>query len=277
VFLLPLLAFAIGAFVAVSAGREHGTPASFVGAPARAVHAARPYRQVIYTTMQPACPPSPMAVLTSILANGQDVPPFVVECAIAEAEIAQRYDVAYALTQRYVIPALQAPALPAPAPVLATDPAPVAEPAVTSPDVDSPIVGVSDAVWSHFLGRLVREAPDFGTAKHVGRYRHHRARASEVGFKAGLDGDPAMQDVAMSADLADCFGHLRESGSLDACVGAEITIPDQPGAVPATLSGVLGVCSVAGLERAISWMENPDDRAAYPHTTMAFIRTNGAF
>jgi len=337
-FLLPLVALAIGAFVYVSRERH----------PAHAVSGPWPHHQLpparvparerehdryehdryererrlrgggvpaIYADMAPAprCPPSPMAVLSEMIAMGRQPPAFVVECAIAEAELLRRYDVAYALTQRFVLPAMRggdgggaldgvpsgdggddsAESAPADAsasaqgPSLPAAPDPQGNPAGAgpadsdpgpAPDVPSPISGVPDGAWSQMLGRLVRESPSFVTQKHLGRYRHHKTRLAEVGFDVTvLAGDPGLQDLAMSTDLADCFRHLHASGSLDECVGRAITMPGQAGEVPATLSGLLGVCSVAGLEGALNWIERPEDRRKYPHTTMAFLRTNGVF
>jgi hypothetical protein len=319
VFLLPLLALALAGFVLTSAGRDSGRVS--IGAPYQSARHALPgpaagrvpfgppefrgmWSPPSYAS--PQCPPSPMAMLNGLLAAQQEPPPFVVQCAIAEAELSGRYDVAYALTQQYVIPALAqqgggTPAVPPAAPAPSQAPAAVPSPMVdaapapdqgdaeqgggpTGPDVGpppavpSPISGVSDAQWSHVLGALVRESPTLASPKHVGRYRHNAARIAALGLEPNLlAGSPELQDMAMSTDLADCFGHLHRSGSLDAYVGKAIVVPGCEGQVPASLSGVLGVCSVAGLERAISWLDNPDDRAAYPHTTMAFVRTNGVF
>src|SRR4029077_15051097 len=206
----------------------------------------------------PVCPPSPMAVLSQILSTGQMPSPFVVQCAIAEAELLGRYDLSDTRTQQYGIPALQqqggggdvappAPTSSAPSAPPAPDSVPPSADTTTAPpqndagpmpDVPSPISGVADGAWSQFLGRLVREAPGFETQKHVGRYRHHKARLSEVGFDATvLAGDPGLQDLALSTDVADCFRHLHASGTLDQVVNQPITMPDQPGNVPASLSG----------------------------------------
>jgi hypothetical protein len=325
-FLLPLLALALGAYAFVRherASAQHvGAP--FHAAPSRALPPVRGYdhghgyeheeyggrernrareherlyggRPQIYASMTtPGCPPSPMAVLSEMVAAGQEPPQFVVRCAIAEAELGGHYELAYTLTQRYVLPALESGAPDqAQAPIdaesqpmdqgeesapedVAPMPAPTGD-AGPAPEVPSPISGVADGAWSSMLGRLVREPSAFASPKHIGRYRHHRTRLAEVGFDPMVvGGDPGLQDLAMSTDLADCFRHLHASGSLDACVGAAVTLPGKPGQVAATLSGVLGVCSVAGLEGAVNWIERPEDRERYPHTTMAFLRTNGVF
>jgi len=254
-------------------------------------------RPIVYAEMAPGapCPPSPMAVMSELLARGEPVPPFVVQCAIAEAELAGQYEVAYRLQQEYVIPALaqqgggdSADLTDPPAGAVdESEAAPAGEgqsqPAPNgtdgpAPDADSPIQGVPRTSWCHFLSALAREPVAFATPKHVGRYRQQRARLAEVGFDPAIvEGDPAMQDLAMTTDLADCFRHLHASGSLDACVGRAITLPGHSGKMSLTLSGLLGVCSVAGLERAIDWCENEADRVNFPHTTMAAIRTNGTF
>jgi hypothetical protein len=312
-FLLPFLALALAGawFVNQAKAAAPTVSGGFAVRPAFAPHAAAPLRALApgvdllpraYVPLAPACPPSPMAVMTQILQAGQAPPPFVVQCAIAEAELAGRYDVAYALTQQYVIPGLQQQQIgpgggaaagtgtgtgsgsaAAADGIAAVTDAPQTAPAELPADfgpqplVTSPVPGVPDAAWSDMLGRLVRERPDLETAKHVGRYRHHKARAQEVGFDPrALSSNARVQDVAMSTDLADCYGHLARSGSIEAYVGRSIAIPGK-GSAGATLSGVLGVCSVAGLEGAVSWLEHEADRAKYPHTTAAFARANGVF
>lgn len=307
--LFPFLLLFLGgyALARVTGNAESGAHPVTVGALAPAMRMApqarlreperrfeRPMRTVVYQEMAPACPPTPIATMTALLEQGKPVPPFVVQCAIAEAELSGQYELAYALTQQYVIPGLQdggaqAPTL-APS-AQAPQAMPQAMPEVDDqaqaapasdygpmPDVPSPVSGVPDAAWSEMLARLVREPPTMETPKHVGRYRHHKTRLAEVGFDPSImRGDPHLQDTAMSTDLADCVRHLSASGTLDSAVGRAIAVPGQPTPAPATLSGILGVASVAGLERTISWLENEADREAYPHTTMAFARCNGVF
>ncbi len=71
--------------------------------------------------------------------------------------------------------------------------------------------------------------------------------------------------------------HLVASGLAKQHLGREISIPDVEGSIPLTLSGALGIASVAGLEGCAGWLESKADRKRFPHTTQAFLRTNGCF
>ncbi len=84
--------------------------------------------------------------------------------------------------------------------------------------------------------------------------------------------------------MRDAYGHADDSGLIAEYRGVVIEIPvpgvgapAQPTPIEVTLSGVLGVIQAAGLEGAAGWLENPGDRTRFPHTTAAFLRTNGVF
>ena len=141
----------------------------------------------------------------------------------------------------------------------------------------SPIAGVPDSAWSHFCGQLVREEPTFTSQRNVGRYRHRRDRVAAVGFNPdAIVGSIEAQDAVLAADLADAYDHMLRAGDLKH-VGRAISIPDVDGAIPATLSGLLGIAAVAGVDGCVGWLENKADRKRFPHTTQAFLRCNGAF
>lgn len=143
--------------------------------------------------------------------------------------------------------------------------------------VPSPIRGIDGEAWQAFAQRCAREAPTFATDKHVGQYRQSKARLRELGIDpVSLVGDPARQDDALAVEAIDALKHLDASGTLAAYVGQPISIPGG-GETTVTLSGVLGVASSAGLEGTVSWLEKDRDRRRYPHTTQAFLLTNGAF
>ncbi len=141
----------------------------------------------------------------------------------------------------------------------------------------SPIAGVADESWSRFCGQLVREAPTFSSGRHVGRYRHRKDRLAELGFDPdSIVGSEDAQDAALGADLADAYRHVIASSTRHH-LGRPVTLPDIDAPVRVTLSGVLGIASVAGLEGAEKWLSRKDDRKRFPHTTQAFLRTNGVF
>jgi hypothetical protein len=60
-------------------------------------------------------------------------------------------------------------------------------------------------------------------------------------------------------------------------LGRPIMLPGVEHNQTITLSGMLGVIQYAGLDGATSWLEHPNDRKRFPHTTQAFLHTNGVF
>lgn len=157
-----------------------------------------------------------------------------------------------------------------------------------SPDVQdadasvsgSPLPGISPQAWNTYRNALVREAPTFDSARHVGRYRQHKDRLRELGC------DPAMlvshpraaelQEAALAMDAIDSAKHLAQSGTVEH-VGKAITLPGEAAPRVITLSGLLGIAQVAGLEGAANWLENREDRKNFRHTTAGFVATNGVF
>ena len=133
----------------------------------------------------------------------------------------------------------------------------------------SPIPSVADSAWRDFVVRLEREAPTFNSSRHVGQYRHRRERLA-------IHGSPLAQRAALDADLADAHGHAAAGGLLEH-LGRAITVPGHDNAETISLSGMLGVIQCAGLDGAVGWLERPNDRKRYPHTTQAFLHTNGVF
>lgn len=141
----------------------------------------------------------------------------------------------------------------------------------------SPLGGVPDGAWREFVSRLAREAPTFSSSRHVGQYRQRRERLAELGIDPRAIQAAAAQRAALDADLADAHQRLVETGDLQTHVGRRIAVPGADDAQTATLSGILGVVQCAGLDGAIGWLERSNDRKRYPHTTQAFLRTNGVF
>ena len=126
--------------------------------------------------------------------------------------------------------------------------------------------------------RLERESPSYSSQRHVGQYRQRRERLAELGINPSAIANSAQaQRTALDADLADAHRHGVASEMFAQHVGRPITLPGREGAMPITLSGVLGVIQCAGLEGAAGWLERSNDRKRYPHTTQAFLHTNGVF
>ena len=141
----------------------------------------------------------------------------------------------------------------------------------------SPIPSVSDAAWRDFVVRLEREAPTFDSTRHVGQYRQRRERLAELGIDPrAIHGSPPAQRSALDVDLADAHGHAA-AGGLFEHLGRAIAVPGHERSETITLSGMLGVIQCAGLDGAVGWLERPNDRKRYPHTTQAFLHTNGVF
>lgn len=142
----------------------------------------------------------------------------------------------------------------------------------------SPLGGVSDDAWRQFVLRLEREAPTFSSSRHVGQYRQRRDRLTELGIDPNtIHGSASAQRAALDADLVDAHHHATAGGLISEHLGRAITLPGHDAAATITLSGMLGVIQCAGLEGAVGWLERPNDRKRYPHTTRAFLHTNGVF
>jgi hypothetical protein len=142
----------------------------------------------------------------------------------------------------------------------------------------SPLPGVSDEAWRQFVALLARESPAFSSSRHVGQYRQRRERLAEFGIDPQtIHGSAVAQRQALDTDLVDAHHHAAAGGVLADRLGRPLVVPGHEGTAVITLSGVLGVIQCAGLDGAVGWLESPSDRRRYPHTTQAFLRTNGIF
>ncbi len=151
---------------------------------------------------------------------------------------------------------------------------------ITVSGKSSPIKGVDTASWGSFVDRVSRELPTFTAARHVGRFRQRRDRLRELGIDERTVVDsPEGQLAAFEADMTDAYHHAHASGALDEYVGhaVQVLVDGQPRTIRITRSGMLGVIQAAGLDGAVGWFEDPADRLRFPHTTAAFLRTNGVF
>jgi hypothetical protein len=142
----------------------------------------------------------------------------------------------------------------------------------------SPIPGIADGAWRDFVVLLSRESPEFASSRHVGQFRQRRERLAELGINpAAIVNSPDAQRSALDADLADAYRHGVASELFAQHLGRPIALPGREGTETITLSGVLGVIQCAGLDGAAGWLERSSDRKRYPHTTQAFLHTNGVF
>ena len=142
----------------------------------------------------------------------------------------------------------------------------------------SPLPRVPDAAWRDFVARLARESPQFASSRHVGQYRQRRERLADLGIDpAAIANSAQAQRAALDADLVDAHRHGLAGELFSQHLGRPVSIPGREGVVMITLSGVLGVIQCAGLDGAVGWLERSNDRKRYPHTTQAFLSTNGVF
>lgn len=153
-------------------------------------------------------------------------------------------------------------------------------PAIAAPRApSSPVKDVAPADWTKFRALLARESPGFRSSRHVGQYRQRVDRLAELGIDpVTLLDSPDAQLAAVDVDLADAAHHARESGLIAQHVNRTIVVPgSDPTGDTITMSGLLGVIQAAGLDGAVGWFESKRDRTKYPHTTAAFLKTNGVF
>lgn len=140
----------------------------------------------------------------------------------------------------------------------------------------SPIPGLPPAQWQAFASRIAREAPTFDGPRHVGAFRARKDRLVELGIDPRyLAGDPDLQLHALGSEMADAFHHAKRSGMLREHVKRPLEIHGAMHSI--SVSGVMAVIQAAGLEGAADWLDSPEDRERFPHTTAAFVRANGVF
>ena len=164
-----------------------------------------------------------------------------------------------------------------------TPPAPTAQPTPPVPpaSMSSPLPGITSEAWDAYRGALERERPDFDSGRRVGRYALRKDRLRELGCDPELlikhPRAHELQDAALEIETVDSAKHLAASGTLEAHLGRAIALPGEAEVRKVTLSGLLGVAQVAGLEGLVGWLEHPGDRKRFPHTTAMFARANGVF
>lgn len=236
--------------------------------------------------------PGPIAALVGFARANREPPPVVVAYAIAEARLIGRHDLAHDLIRRFGEPEAR-PVIDVQPSHAYDEPAPASPASPDSPDSmmnaeiqspappSSPLPGVPDRSWLSYCRALEREPATFENERRVGRYAARKDRLRELGCNPDLlvrhPRAIELQDAALAIDAIDSAEHLAASGTTEAYIGAAISIPDDPEPHKISLSGLLGVAQVAGLEGCVSWLEHEIDRVRFPHTTANFVRTNGAF
>lgn len=142
----------------------------------------------------------------------------------------------------------------------------------------SPIGTVNDQAWGRFATVLQRQDTSYQSPRHVGQFRQRRSRLAELGIDANaIIGHEHAQRAALEAEIRDAHHHAYESGMLHENLNRMIRVPGSDDPHVVTLSGILGVIQIAGLEAAYSWFSTPNDRLRFKFTTQMFLRTNGEF
>jgi hypothetical protein len=157
---------------------------------------------------------------------------------------------------------------------------PTGQGTVTVSGRSSPIEGVGTSEWGKFCDRVARELPTYTTAHHVGQFRQRRDRLAELGIDPEtVVASPEAQRVAFDLDMSHAYQRAQAAGLLS-WAGHAVEVPSSDGppqVAPVTVSGVLGVVQAAGVDGAIGWFRNPEDRRRFGGTTAVFNRTNGVF
>jgi hypothetical protein len=139
------------------------------------------------------------------------------------------------------------------------------------PSLKSPLEGVQDDDWMDFVARLRTKAIGFKSDKYLGQYEQNRKRLKQLGLA-----EPTNTDEEYEALAKDIATHAKESvGLINTWSGDVVQVNGTDH--PVCASGILGLLKYAGPEGAKSWLTHPEDRAKFPKTTEAFLRTNSCF
>jgi len=139
------------------------------------------------------------------------------------------------------------------------------------PDVESPLDNVAKEDWQTFVDAMSTKDQAHKTERHVGRYEQSISRLKSLGIEVPTD--DKSQYAALTADMLDYWN--SEDKLIQDYAGESVSIKGEDHAV--TPSGVLGLLKAAGHQGARGWLDNPEDREKFPHTTATFIKTNGCF
>lgn len=139
------------------------------------------------------------------------------------------------------------------------------------PSLKSPLDGVADEDWMDFVSRLRTKTPGFKSDKYLGQYEQNRSRLKQLNLP-----EPATSDEEYATLVKDISNHAQDSAELMKSWSGDV-IQVNGTDHPVCASGVLGLLKYAGPDGAKSWLTNAQDRAKYPKTTEAFLRTNNCF
>jgi hypothetical protein len=81
---------------------------------------------------------------------------------------------------------------------------------------------------------------------------------------------PKVQYKVFRKSILEYYKAIEASG-LNKLIGQEVGIESL------TMSGLLGLVSQAGIKGAKGWLDKPQERERFPHTTQTFLETNGIF
>lgn len=169
----------------------------------------------------------------------------------------------------------------------------------TSTTGASPIAGVSLPQWEAFVAKMEVAGRDHVSPRgRMGMFQMDARRLADVGVmtKAWKQGSAEAQKHGGSETVGIWVGQWAPQLSKEAFLNS---VPLQYAAfvrsmreaapkvtrhvgkdvdgAKATLSGLLGVCHVAGERGVVGFIEDPISRKKFPGTTIAFGRTNQIF
>jgi hypothetical protein len=154
----------------------------------------------------------------------------------------------------------------------------LASPPMAFQPVSSPIASIGNESWDALCKTLAIDHPDHDSDRRVGKYSARKSRLEQIGIDpATIVGSSDAQDDALCADLADAHHRLEKKGVLHKVVGKLVRVPDMETPVSISLSGLLGLTAVAGVDGATKWLTHEDERKRFPHNTNIFLRSNGIF
>lgn len=137
----------------------------------------------------------------------------------------------------------------------------------------SPIEGVPDDDWRMFVEVSKVESPDFISTSSIGMFRQNKKRLAKLGLPEDSLKDPIAQYDAFEKEVIKLMNEGKEV--FDQSVAMPIDLEGDSTAM--TLSGLLAVMRNAGTANTSKWIDSPDERRKFPHTTEAFKKANGCF
>ena len=157
--------------------------------------------------------------------------------------------------------------------------------------IASPVAGVSDAQWLGLLRRMATQPmATVSSAGRLGTFLMDPRQLADLGLMSGVKRNDSGEWVGTWKD-----GHskglflrnpARQVGAFSQWLARNARAiaarhADQLGATHATkratLSGLLGVAHAAGLGGLRGWLGSEGDKARFPNTTAAYLRTVGIF